>query len=61
MIGAEATGGWPTVSATPIWEKKKARSQTGPFIKKAVYFNAINTAHDPMAAEYGAKSMLAVP
>ncbi len=29
--------------------------------KKAVYFNAINTAHDPMAAEYDAKSMLAVP
>ena len=29
--------------------------------KKAVYFNALNTAHYPRAAEYNAKSMMAVP
>ncbi len=29
--------------------------------KRAVYFNAIDPAHDAMAAEYDAKSMLAVP
>jgi PAS domain S-box-containing protein len=29
--------------------------------KRAVYFNAINPAHDAMAADYEAKSMMAVP
>ena len=62
MIGVEADG-WMAerFRDARLGEEESAIANEAIHKKKAVYFNAINTAHDPMAAEYAAKSMLAVP
>src|SRR5712664_2231466 len=62
MIGAEADG--PLADRfrnSRLSAEESAIASQAIHHKKAVYFNAINPAHDTMAAEYGAKSMLAVP
>jgi PAS domain S-box-containing protein len=62
MVGVEADG-WMAdrFRNARLGEGESAIANQAIHTKKAVYFNAINTAHDPMAAQYDAKSMLAVP
>ena len=62
MIGAAADG-WMAdrFQNTRLSADESAIASQAILSKKAVYFNAINPAHDAMAAEYDAKSMMAVP
>src|SRR5450631_139004 len=62
MIGAAADG-WQAdrFQSTRLSADESAIANQAIHHKKAVYFNAINPAHDAMAAEYEAKSIMAVP
>ena len=62
MVGVEADG-WMAdrFRDARLGARESAIANEAIHKKRAVYFNAIDTAHDPMAEQYGAKSMLAVP
>ena len=62
MSGAEADG-WMAdrFRNARLKESENAIANQAVHRKKAVYFNAIHPSADPMAAEYSAQSMLAVP
>jgi two-component system NtrC family sensor kinase len=62
MMGAEADG-WKAdrFRNARLNADESAIANQAIHKKKAIYFNAVNTTHDPMVAEYEAQSMLAVP
>jgi PAS domain S-box-containing protein len=62
MVGVEADG-WMSdrFRSSRLSDSENAITNQAVHRKQAVYFNAIHSSADAMAAEYGAQSMLAVP